>query len=320
MKHSRRQFLTGLGAMTAAATVPATAANLLGAPARLYPPMDLSYFNVPIPRGPSVIKIGYASITWDGNDRQAVDDISDVGYPGIQLRANALTEFPDPHALKDLLARHRLTFVALSSDGGAPLDPGLKNKCIATHVKNARYLHEAGGKYLQVVGPSNKGQHFTAADYKREGQLLAEIGKRVSDFGIPIGFHNHMGSIAQTPEQLDAILDAADPGYVKLELDTGHYFQGGGDSAAAIHKYGKRLLFLHLKDVEPAATHSGYQFTELGQGKVNFPAIFTALHDVHFRGWGIVELDDERIGVNRSPKQSAEMSKEYLAQKLGVSV
>jgi inosose dehydratase len=320
MSHSRRQFLVGLGATTAASAVPAMAAKLLETPERLYPPMDLAYFQVPISHGPSAIKFGYASITWDGKDRQAIDDISAVGYPGIQLRANALTEFPDPHALKDLLAKHHLTFVALSSDGDAPLDPRLEAKCIATHVKNARYLHEAGGKYLQVVGPSNKDQHFTAADYKREGLLLTEIAKRVSDFGIPVGFHNHMNTIAQTPEQLDAILDAADPRYVKLELDTGHYFQGGGDSAAAIHKYGSRLLFLHLKDVESAATHSGYQFTELGQGKVNFPAIFTALHDVHFRGWAVVELDDERIGVARSPKQSAEISKEYLTRNLGVSV
>jgi inosose dehydratase len=266
-----------------------------------------------------VIKIGYASITWNGNDRQAIEDISSLGYPGIQLRANALTEFPDPHALKDLLAEHHLAFVALSSNGGAPLDRAKQAEAIATHVKNAKYLEEAGGKYLQVIGTFEKGP-FTAADYKREGELLTEIAKRVSDVGIKTGFHNHMGSIGQTPEQVEAILAASDPRYVKLELDVGHYVQGGGDPAAAIRKYHDRLLFLHLKDVEPAATHSGYQFTELGQGRVDFPAIFAALRAVQFRGWAIVELDDERVGVMRTPKESAEMSKEYLTQKLGVEV
>ncbi len=323
MPHSRRQFVlslgAGLGAATAAATVPALAEKLLASPERLYPPTDLSYFDAPIPRGPSAIRIGYAAITWDGKDREAIDDISALGYPGIQLRANALTEFPDPTALKDLLAKHRLTFVALSSNGGAPLDTSLQAKAVATHVKNAKYLHDAGGKYLQVIATFHKGP-FTPADYKREGQLLTEIAKRVSDFGIKTGFHNHMGSMAQTPEQVAAILDETDPRYVKFELDVAHYFQGGGNPAAAIRKYHDRLLFLHLKDVESAATHAGYQFTELGQGKVNFPEIFNALREVQFRGWAVVELDDERIAVTRTPKQSAEMSKEYLTQKLGVAV
>ena len=319
MSFSRRQFVFGLGAATAAASAPVRAATLLETPARLYPPMDLSYFDAPISHGPSAIEIGYAAITWNDNDGQAIDDISALGYPGIQLRANALTEFPEPHALKDLLASHHLTFVALSSDGGSPLDPNLQTKAIATHVKNAKYLHEAGGKYLQVMGTFHKGP-FTPADIRREGELLNEIAKRVADFGIQTGYHNHMNSLGQTPAQVDAIMQDTDPRYVKLELDVAHYFQGGGDPAAAIHKYGNRLLFLHLKDVEPAATRSGYQFTELGQGKVNFPAIFQALHDVHFRGWGIVELDDERVGVTRTPKQSAELSKQYLTQKLGVAV
>lgn len=319
MSVSRRQFFIGLGAATVAASGAARAAELLRPLGPLYPPVDLSYFDVPLPHGPSAIEIGYAAITWDGHDRRAIDDISAVGYPGIQLRANALKEFPDPHALKQLLAEHHLAFVALSSDGGAPLDPALRSKAIARNVENARYLKEAGGKYLQVIGTFQKGP-FTSADYKREGQLLNEIAKQVADVGIQTGFHNHMGSIAQAPKQLDAIMEDTDPRYVKLELDVAHYFQGGGDPAEAIRKYGHRLLFLHLKDVEPAATKSGYQFVELGQGKVNFPAIFRALHDVHFRGWAIVELDGERVGVNRTPKESAEMSKEYLTQKLGVRV
>ncbi|MEO6829557.1 MAG: sugar phosphate isomerase/epimerase, partial [Acidobacteriaceae bacterium] len=89
--------------------------------------------------------------------------------------------------------------------------------------------------------------------------------------------------------------------------------------AAAIRKYHDRLLFLHLKDVEPAATRDGYQFTELGQGRVDFISIIAALRDVQYRGWCIVELDNEPKGVTRTPRQSAEMSKQYL-NKLEVRV
>jgi len=318
MSSTRRDFLVGLGAAAAAVSVPGRAAHALAGDSLLYPPTDLSYFDAPIHHGPMKIQIGYAAITWKENDNQAIEDISAVGYPGIQLRANVLGEYPDPHALKDVLAKHHLTFVALSS-GDAPLDPAVEKKSLDMHAAHARYLHQAGGKYLQVIGTFAQ-KSYTQSDYKREGMLLTEIGKRAADYGIQTGFHNHMGSIGQNPEQVEAILDAADPRYVKLELDTGHYQQGGGDPAEAIRKYHDRLLFLHLKDVEPAATKNGYQFVELGQGRVNFVAIFDALRATNFRGWGVVELDGERTGVNRSPKESAEMSKDYLIHKLGVQV
>lgn len=318
MSSTRRDFLVGLGAAAAAVSVPARAAHALASESLLYPPADLSYFDVPIHHGPMKIQIGYAAITWKENDSQAIDDISAVGYPGIQLRANVLGEYSHPHALKDVLAKHNLTFVALSS-GDAPLDPAVEKKNLEMHAAHARYLHQANGKYLQVIGTFAQ-KSYTSSDYKREGMLLTEIGKRAADYGIQTGFHNHMGSIGQTPEQVDAILDAADPRYVKLELDTGHYQQGGGDPAEAIRKYHDRLLFLHLKDVESAPTKSGYQFVELGQGRVNFVAIFDALRSSNFRGWGVVELDGERTGVSRTPKQSAEMSKDYLIHKLGVQV
>src|SRR2546430_3028095 len=49
-----------------------------------------------------------------GRDREAIEDIASVAFPGIQLRSNVLKEFGDrPAALRDLLAKHRLTLVAL---------------------------------------------------------------------------------------------------------------------------------------------------------------------------------------------------------------
>jgi len=322
MSTSRRHFLSALAAAGALSQLPFKAHASPQAILRrsfLYPPMDLSYFDNPIHHGPANIKIGYAAITWGGNDSQAIEDIAALGYPGIQLRANVLKEIPDPKELRDLLAKHKLEFVAFSS-GDAPLDPAKRQATIDLHVKNAQYLQQAGGKYLQVIAAWIQDKPVSADDYKYEGELLNEIGKRVADYGIQTGFHNHMGSMGQSPEGVDAILAASDPKYLKLELDTAHYAQGGGDPAAAIHKYAKRLLFLHLKDVKNNSSKSGYEFTELGAGRVDFPAIFTALNAIDFRGWGIVELDGERPGDDRTPKQSAEISKTYLEQKVGVAV
>jgi len=317
MKFSRRHFFYGAACVAAAAAMPSSL-NAIAESERLYPPIDLSYFDSPLSTPAGRLKIGYAAITWGGKDALAIDDISSLGYPGIQLRANVVQEFPEPTTVRAMLDRHHLKFAAISS-GVVTLDPSQRNSSLAMHEANAKYIKAAGGTLLQLIGTPTRGRTFTADDYKREGQLLTEIAKRVSDYGVRTGFHNHMGTIGQSPQQVEQILDASDPNYVKLELDTGHYQQGGGNPAKAIQQYSDRLLFLHLKDVKPAPTRSGYEFTELGQGTVDFPAVFSALQKIRFRGWAIVELDGEQSGVVRTPKQSAEMSKQYL-KKLGVSL
>jgi inosose dehydratase len=317
MTLSRRRFLSSLGAAGVLASLPRTTLAA-GRSGLLYPPVDLSPFAAPVDRGEPEIRAGCAAITWNGKDTQAIEDISALGYAGIQLRANALDEFPDAHALRDLLAAHKLVFVAISS-GNVYLDPAVRQMQLETHAAHAKYLHEAGGLYLQLIGDGFKGRtSYSAADYKLEGELMTEIAKRAADYGIRTGFHNHMNTIGQAPEGVDAILDAADPRYVELELDTAHYAQGGGDPAAAIRKYGRRLLFMHLKDVKNAPTKSGYEFAELGVGRIDWNAVFAALRETRFRGWGVVELDGERQGSDLTPKQSAEMSLKFLREKLGV--
>ena len=320
-KITRRNFLAGLGAAAAARAASSVPAWALFDPP-LYPPIDLSYFDTPITPAPADIRLGYASITWSGNDRQAIEDISALGFRGIQLRANVIKDFSSAGELKDLLQKHQLTMVALSS-GGVRLDPAVEAEEIAKHTANAKFVHDVGGLYLQVTDQRPKDRAVTAADYKRLGHMITEIGKRTADLGITLGYHNHMGTLSEHPQELEQILSAADPRYAKLELDVAHYFEGGGDPAKAIDTYHDRLLFLHIKDVEPLPADSGnaksYRFVELGRGKVDLPAVIGALDRANFRGWAVVELDSVP-DKSRTPKESATISKKYLEERLGLTV
>ena len=297
---TRRTFLAGLGAATAVATLPSFAA----------------------PGRASNIRFGYAAITWGNEERRAIDDISAVGYAGIQFRANAVAEFK-PAELKELLAQHKLTFVALSS-GEVSLDEPEADQ-ITKHVANAQFVKDSGGLYLQILDQlKSYPRSATPEECKRLGRLLTELGKRTADIGIPLGYHNHLNTLSESPANLDLILENSDPKYLKLELDTAHLVAGAGDPAKAIEKYHDRLLFLHLKDIHdiPADTPKArypFEFVELGRGRVDLPAVFAALDKVKFHGWAIVELD--RVpDKSRTPKESAMISKTYLEQKIGVTV
>jgi inosose dehydratase len=317
---SRRGFLTVLSSTLAASMVPVRRL-LASGPAALDPA-----FRGALARAGTDIRFGYSAITWKEDDAQAIEDLSALGFKGIQLRANVLKTFgTQPQALRDLLDKHGLTFVALSS-GNVRLDPAVEADDLALHTAHAKFVHDVGGLYLQVTDQRPKGRAVTPDDYKRMGRLITEIGKRSADVGVPLGYHNHLNDLGERPQEVDWILEAADPRYVKLELDTAYYHLGGGSPIKAVEKYADRLLFVHLKDarvtaapVPPGEVQRGYKFVELGEGEVDNAGVLKALDRVKFRGWVVVELDSVPEKT-RTPRQSAEMCKQYLEGKLGLKI
>ena len=266
------------------------------------------------------LRFGYAAITWGSAVTQAMDDIGAVGFRGIQLRGEAFAQYGDrPAALREALAQHRLTFAVLSS-GNLSIDPARERDEIATHVRHAQFVKEAGGLYLQVIDERPKGRPIVAEDYRRLGRLMTELGKRTADLGVPLVYHHHMNSLGEKPHEVEAVLDAADKRYVRVLFDVAHYQQGGGDPVAAMRKYRDWIEVLHLKDVRPAPPGSSqpgsaYQFVELGRGRVDMPGVFAAMRDIKFAGWAIVELD--RVpDPGRTPKESAEINKRYLVEQM----
>lgn len=300
---SRREFVKRLGGVAVAASLPnrATLAER---------------------RAAGRIRLGYASITWNEDDRKAIEDISALGFAGIQLRANVLTSIGrDPKELRALLAEHHLTFVALSS-GNVSIEPADEARTIEEHVAHAHWLEQAGGRYLQLIADGPRSGDADGAALQRLGQVMTAIGKRTKPIGITAVFHPHVGSLSETPAETARVLGATDPRYVRLLLDVAHWQQGGGDPVAAIHEYRHRLAMLHIKDVKPSAREgrgAGFQFVELGRGTVDLPGVFRALRDIGFDGWAVVELD--RVpDASRTPGESAAISKEYLERVIGLKV
>jgi inosose dehydratase len=264
--------------------------------------------------GSSRFSFGYHAITWKGEDTRAIEDISSLKFRGIQLRLSAYVTYKDrPRELRELLRKQKLKFVAMSGRGVTLKDD---KSDLDLHIEHAKFIHKAGGMYLQTGGPELESKtRPTAEEFQKLGRLLTEAGKRTQDMGIPLAYHNHMGTYGESPAEVEMIMNESDPRYVKLLLDTGHYFRAGGDSAAAIRKYRDRILFMHLKDV--AKTDNSNKFVELGQGEVNFPDVFKALNETGFKGWLVIELD--RVpDANKTPKESALISKSYIENRLKI--
>jgi inosose dehydratase len=274
---------------------------------------------------PADMKIGYAAITWGGNDVQAIKDIASLGYKGIQLRSNTLATYENkPDELRQLLKEHKLMAPVFSS-GNIDVKPDARQAHIDKHIKHAKFLKAiGGGPYLQLTNNARpKDRQPTAQELKDLGMLMTEIGKRTADMGITTVYHNHMHQLGETPEEVEQIMAASDPKFVKLLLDIAHYHQGGGNPAKAVKQYKDRIQVLHLKDVESPVqgndSEKKYKFVELGRGNVDLPAVFAALDEIKYKSWAIIELD----GVpdkSRTPLDCAKISKAYLQDKIGFKI
>ena len=261
------------------------------------------------------ILYGYAAITWGSALTQAIEDISAVGFHAIQLRGEAVTQFgARPQELRDLLTRHRLVFAVLSS-GNLSIDPAREREMLATHVRHAQFVRDAGGAYLQVIDERPKGRRIVANDYRRLGRLLTELGKRTADLHIPLVYHHHMNSLGEKPQEIDAVLAAADPKFVRLLFDTAHYRQGGGDPVKALRQYRQWIEVLHLKDVRVSGGPGRYEFVELGRGHLDLHGVFDALREMEYDKWAIVELD-RVVDPGRTPKDAAEVNRRFLVEQM----
>jgi inosose dehydratase len=190
---------------------------------------------------------------------------------------------------------------------------------MALHLKHAEFVRDAGGQFLQVIDEKPKGRPVGPEDYKELAGMLTRLGERTAKIGVPLVYHHHMNSTGEPPEVIAAILEQISAQSAGLLFDTAHYQQGGGDPVAFIRKYGKAIKVVHLKDVRPIATPPGYQFVELGRGRVDVKGCVAALRDNGFDGWAIIELD-RVVDAGGSPKASAEANRNYAIQQLGLTL
>jgi len=307
MNISRREFLAAAGAAALA-----------------------SKFNSIFGGDPSDFKVGYHALTWGENVQQAINEISELGFAGIQIRAEDYRKYAGRAAeFKDLMAAKKLTLVSISS-GNVTINSGTEKQEAEERVAMAKWMKEAGGLFMQATDGARVQQGVNAPDdYKKLGKRLTEIGKRtLGEHGIKLGYHNQMGSLGERRDEVDRILDAADPKYVWTIPDVAHIQVAGGDPVKFVREDINRMLYPHFKDVviHPSGPPSlngkpappKYDFVELGQGKVNLPGVLQIMKDYRWTGWIIIELD--RAPAGHTPKESAAISRRFVEEKLKLKV
>ena len=121
-----------------------------------------------------------------------------------------------------------------------------------------------------------------------------------------------MGTVVQTEDEVDALMDSCDDA-VGLLLDTGHLVFAGGDPVRAATRHRRRIVHVHCKDVRRTVLRGSLNrdasfldavmdgvFTVPGDGSVDYPAVLAPIARAGYRGWLVVEAEqDPAVAPNR---------------------
>ena len=141
-----------------------------------------------------------------------------------------------------------------------------------------------------------------SANPKKDEATFELLDKLVEEYQIPIAIHNH-GPGADY-DKVDDVLKWVDGRSPLLGacVDTGHYLRSDEDPVEVIHKLGKRVFGVHLKDVRTIQSdderaklmkelpknranqlkREGKIFTILGEGELNVVGVLRALREIDY--------------------------------------
>lgn len=266
-----------------------------------------------------MIRIGANPIGWSNDDlpelgghiplEQCLSEAKAAGFEGMELgnkfprRAAALEPILDAHGL-DLVSGWYSTFLI-----GRGLDAEMQ--AARDHID---LLKDMGCRVLIAAEctrtihgdrsrPLDSRPVMTERDWETFTRNLTGFAERVADEGLTLVYHHHMGTVVQTEDEIDRMMESCGPA-VHLLLDTGHVTWAGGDPARVARRWRDRIAHVHTKDVRPdvarRAAESGWSFLDAvvegvytvpGDGGIDFVAVFRELPD--YAGWVVVEAEQD---------------------------
>ncbi|TGD42862.1 myo-inosose-2 dehydratase [Pseudotabrizicola sediminis] len=270
-----------------------------------------------------MIRFGTNPIAWANDDDQSIGaDIPtarildeagrQIGFDGIE---NGHRWPDDPEALRALLAEYGLTFISGWYSTNLLLH-SVEDEVKACQAHLAKLKHndcqvmivcETSNAIHGAVVAVNDRPRLTDAEMEAFGTKLEAFAAYLASEGITLVYHHHMGTIVESPDEIDALMAATGP-HTHLLFDAGHCAFGGGDPVAVLTRHAARVRHFHAKNIRPAVTSRvrseglsflqgvlAGAFTVPGdqEGGVDFAPLLQILADVGYDGWIVIEAEQD---------------------------
>jgi sugar phosphate isomerase/epimerase len=245
---------------------------------------------------------------------QIFADLAYAGVDGIELMHTALQPDDAVQRIGDLSRQHKLPVLG-ASFGGAMWDHAQHEAVLAEAEQIIPRLAKLGGRTLGVsVGAIRWGQKIrkTPEQLDAQAELLRKLTALCEKHGVVLNLHNHTYEVENELHDLKGTLARLPD--ARLGPDLNWLVRGGVDPVRFLREYGKRIVFLHLRD-----QHQDGRWSEaLGEGDMDYVAIAGALKEIGFQGTAVIELAHERdFKPTRPLRESLKMSREFVRRVLG---
>lgn len=216
----------------------------------------------------SMITVGTAPDSWGvwfpSDSRQVgytqfLDDVAAAGYQWIELGPYGFLP-TDPAQLTDELEARGLKLSA-GTVGENLHQPGTWESVWADASAVAALTAAAGGSHIVVLpamyrdlqtGAPLEPDTLTTEQWDALTGGIDRLGRALrEEYGLALQFHPHADAHVATEQHTTRLLEATDPRFVNLCLDTGHIAYVGSDNLAIISAHPDRIGYLHLKQVDP---------------------------------------------------------------------
>jgi len=280
---------------------------------------------------PAGVRFGVSPLSW-ANDvledlgadislETCLGDAAEVGYQGVELGR----KFPrDAATLGPLLQSFGLALASGWHSGFlAERSVEAEMAAVADHAALLKALGASTMVYGECAmmapgspldAPMSQRLLMPKAGVAAHAARLTEFGRRLKgEYGLTLAYHHHLMMVAETFDEVSRLFDAAGRD-VGLLLDTGHAHAGGFDYAKLIERFGDRVVHIHLKDVREAVLddvrkgdrsfNDGVRagmFTVPGDGEINFAPIADFVRRSGYRGWMIVEAEQDPAAAPPKP-------------------
>lgn len=225
---------------------------------------------------------------WHGSVTDLLDWISAAGYAGIEITNNMIAEFAGrPEDFGSALAARGLRLAAFnySSPSGFTDRSRLESDLAGGRVA-IDFLQRFPQAKLGLSGAASPDRTDARAKRDLAIDLYNTLGEEATAAGLSANVHphSHFGSLLESAEEYQYLLDNLDPRFVSFGPDTGHIIRGGQDLLTCLRTHLPRLTHLHFKDVDASRT-----WQPMGQGVVDFAAVLALLDEHGYNGWVVGE-------------------------------
>jgi inosose dehydratase len=280
--------------------------------------------------------LDYPGPSWNQSYEKMLDEMVWAGYSGTELGPYGF--FPtDPAMLKPQLDKRKLKL--LGSFVPVVLSDPASAGIAVEHIRKVGDLLAALKAPFLVLAdaqsdernrisgrvPKDGSAGLSPAQWKNVAHVVEEAAKVSREFGLDLVFHPHVATYVETPEECERFFNVTAHTGIGLCLDTGHCDYGGGDTLIEAAKFASVLRFLHIKDVDTKVLAEARRkkltfeeaieekvFTIIGQGSIDFPALFRLLDKNNYSGWMVIEQDVKFGATVNPPAESVTASLRYL--------